>query len=69
MQRQALDQARQQVESNRRRVERGLLAAIDVVEAETQAAVFEQEVYRAQEAVTRAYESAASRSTVTFTAS
>ncbi len=54
VQRQALDQARQQVESNRRRVERGLLAAIDVVEAETQAATLEQNVYTAQEAMTRA---------------
>ena len=51
---QALQQARAQVESNKRQVDQGVLAAIDVVEAETQAAVFEQEVYRAQEAVTRA---------------
>lgn len=51
---QAVQQARAQVDSNRRQVDQGVLAAIDVVEAETQAAVFEQEVYRAQEAVTRA---------------
>jgi len=54
VQAQAVQQARAQVESNRRQVEQGVLAAIDVVEAETQAAVFEQEVYRAQEALTRA---------------
>jgi HAE1 family hydrophobic/amphiphilic exporter-1 len=52
--RQALDEARQQVESNRRRAAQGLLAPIDVVEAETQAATIEQNVYAAQEAVTRA---------------
>jgi HAE1 family hydrophobic/amphiphilic exporter-1 len=54
VQRQALEQARRQVESNRRRVEQGLLAPIDVVEAETQAATLEQGVYAAQEQVTRA---------------
>jgi HAE1 family hydrophobic/amphiphilic exporter-1 len=54
VQRQGLDQARRQVESNRRRVEQGLLASIDVVEAETQAATLEQNVYAAQEVVTRA---------------
>ena len=54
VQRQALDQARQQVESNRRRASQGLLAPIDVVEAETQAATIEQYVYAAQERVTRA---------------
>ena len=54
VQRQALDQARRQVESNRRRLEQGLLAAIEVVEAETQAATLEQNVYAAQELVTRA---------------
>jgi outer membrane protein TolC len=53
-QRQALDQARAQVESNRRMAEAGILAPIAVVEAETQAATFEQAVYAAQEGVTRA---------------
>lgn len=51
---QAVQQARAQVASNRRQVDQGVLAEIDVVEAETQAALFEQEVYRAQEAVARA---------------
>ncbi|MCC7031531.1 MAG: efflux RND transporter permease subunit [Acidobacteria bacterium] len=54
VQRQALDQARRQVESNRRRAEQGLLAPIDIVEAETQVATLEQSVYAAQELVTRA---------------
>lgn len=50
----AVKQARAQVESNRRQVEQGVLAPIDVVAAETQVATFEQSVYTAQEAVTRA---------------
>ena len=54
VQRQALEQARQQVESNRRRAEQGVLAPIDIVEAETQVATIEQNVYAAQEVVTRA---------------
>ncbi|MGE3403902.1 MAG: TolC family protein [Vicinamibacterales bacterium] len=54
VQRQALEQTRRQVESNRRQVALGLLADIDVVEAETQAAVFEQNLYAAQEVLTRA---------------
>jgi HAE1 family hydrophobic/amphiphilic exporter-1 len=54
VQRQALEQARQQVESNRRRAGQGVLAPIDIVEAETQVATIEQSVYAAQEAVTRA---------------
>jgi hydrophobic/amphiphilic exporter-1 (mainly G- bacteria), HAE1 family len=54
VQRQALEQARTQVDSNRRRAEQGLLAPIDITEAETQAATFEQNVYTAQELVTRA---------------
>ena len=54
VQRQALAQARRQVESNRRQAEQGLLADIDIVEAETQAATFEQNLYAAQEAVSRA---------------
>ncbi len=52
-QRQALDQARAQVESNRRMAEAGILAPIAVVEAATQAAIFEEAVYAAQEGVTR----------------
>jgi len=54
VQRQALDQARRQVESNQRRAAGGLLAPIEIVEAETQAATLEQNVYASQELVTRA---------------
>jgi HAE1 family hydrophobic/amphiphilic exporter-1 len=50
----AVKQARAQVESNRRLVEQGVLAPIDIVAAETQVAIFEQDVYTAQERVTRA---------------
>ena len=50
----AVKQARTQVESNRRQVEQGILAPIDVVAADTQVTTFEQNVYAAQEAVTRA---------------
>jgi HAE1 family hydrophobic/amphiphilic exporter-1 len=50
----AVKQARAQVESNRRLVDQGVLAPIDVVAAETQVANFEQNVYSAQESVTRA---------------
>ncbi len=50
----AVKQARSQVESNNRQVAQGILAPIDVVSAETQVATFEQNVYAAQEAVTRA---------------
>lgn len=54
VQQDALKQARTQVESNQRQVDEGLLAPIDVVEAETQVAVFEQNLYTAQETITRA---------------
>lgn len=50
----AVQEARTQLESNRRRVEQGSLAPIDIVEAETQVANFEQNVYLAQEGVMRA---------------
>jgi outer membrane protein TolC len=50
----AVKQARAQVESNKRQVDQGLLAPIDLVSAETQVATFEQNVYSAQETVTRA---------------
>jgi outer membrane protein TolC len=40
--------AKSQVESNRRMVEQGLMAPIDIVEAETQLAQFGQNVYNAQ---------------------
>ncbi|HYP54613.1 MAG TPA: TolC family protein [Pyrinomonadaceae bacterium] len=50
----AVKQARTQLESNRRLVERGVLAPIELVAANTQVTTFEQNVYTAQESVTRA---------------
>ncbi|HEV2914856.1 MAG TPA: TolC family protein [Pyrinomonadaceae bacterium] len=50
----AVKQARVQVESNQRLVEKGVLAPIDIIAATTQVTTFEQSVYSAQEAVTRA---------------
>ena len=50
----AVTQARTQLESNKRQVEQGTLAPIDIVSAEVQVTNFEQNVYLAQEAVTRA---------------
>lgn len=50
----AVKQSRAQVETNRRQVTQGVLAPIDVVEAEAQVKNFEQNVYVAQEDVTRA---------------
>ncbi|HYO91164.1 MAG TPA: TolC family protein [Pyrinomonadaceae bacterium] len=50
----AVKQARIQVESNNRQVEKGVLAPIDVVAAQTQVTTFEQNIYTAQEAVTQA---------------
>ncbi|HJR06808.1 MAG TPA: TolC family protein [Pyrinomonadaceae bacterium] len=50
----AVKQARVQVESNQRLVAQGVLAPIDIVAANTQVTTFEQNVYTAQEAVTRA---------------
>ncbi|HEX8774016.1 MAG TPA: TolC family protein [Pyrinomonadaceae bacterium] len=50
----AVRQARIQVESNQRLVEKGVLAPIDIVAATTQVTNFEQNVYTAQEAVTQA---------------
>jgi len=54
VQMQGLDLARQQTESNRRRVEQGVGAPIDVVEAETQVASARQNVAAAQSQLTRA---------------
>jgi outer membrane protein len=51
-QRAALGQARAQVDSNERQVKEGRLAAIDVVEAQTQVARFEQTVATAQQTLT-----------------
>jgi HAE1 family hydrophobic/amphiphilic exporter-1 len=50
----AVKQARIQVESNQRLVQQGVLAPIDIVAAQNQVTTFEQNVYTAQEAVTRA---------------
>ena len=50
----AVKQARIQVESNQRLVEKGVLAPIDIVAATTQVTTFEQNVYTAQESVTQA---------------
>ncbi len=50
----AVKQARVQLESNQRLVQKGVLAPIDIVAASTQVTTFEQSVYTAQESVTRA---------------
>ncbi len=50
----AVKQARAQVESNQRQVDQGVLAPVDIVAANAQVATFEQNVYTAQEGVTRA---------------
>ncbi|HVF55864.1 MAG TPA: TolC family protein [Pyrinomonadaceae bacterium] len=50
----AVKQARVQLESNQRLVRSGVLAPIDIVAANTQVTTFEQNVYTAQESVTRA---------------
>ncbi|HZT59293.1 MAG TPA: TolC family protein [Pyrinomonadaceae bacterium] len=50
----AVKQARIQVESNERLVEKGVLAPIDIVAAQTQVTTFEQSVYTAQQSVTQA---------------
>lgn len=50
----AVSQARAQQQSTVRQVERGVLAPVDVLEAETQVKNFEQGVYSAQESVGRA---------------
>jgi outer membrane protein TolC len=54
VQNEAVNQSKAQVETNRRQVAQGVLAPIDVVEAEAQVKNFEQNVYAAQEDVTRA---------------
>lgn len=50
----AVKQARAQLESNQRQVSKGVLAPIDIIAANTQITTFEQNVYTAQEDVTRA---------------
>lgn len=54
VQSEAVKQTRAQVETNKRQVAQGVLAPIDVVEAEAQVKLYEQNVYAAQEEVTRA---------------
>lgn len=54
VQTEAVKQTRAQVETNKRQVTQGVLAPIDVVEAEAQVKIYEQNVYAAQEEVTRA---------------
>jgi outer membrane protein TolC len=49
-----LKQSREQMESNKRLVEKGVLAPIEIVAANAQIANFEQSVFLAQETVTRA---------------
>lgn len=50
----AVKQARTQLESNQRLVEKGVLAPIEIVSATAQITTFEQNVYSAQETVTQA---------------
>ena len=48
-----LRQAKEQLESNQRQVDKGILAPIELVAANAQISTFEQGVYAAQESVTR----------------
>ena len=50
----AVKQSRAQAESDRRQVEKGVIAPVDLLESETQVKNFEQGVYAAQESVSRA---------------
>jgi hydrophobic/amphiphilic exporter-1 (mainly G- bacteria), HAE1 family len=52
IQQDALKEAKAQLESNKRQVEQGVLAPIDIAQAETQVANIEQNLYAAQESVT-----------------
>ncbi|MFN0141031.1 MAG: TolC family protein [Pyrinomonadaceae bacterium] len=54
VQTETLRQAREQLESNKRLAEKGVLAPIEIVAAQAQMSTFEQAVYLAQEGVTRA---------------
>lgn len=54
VQMEALSHAREQLESNQRLVEKGILAPIDIVAANGQITTLEQNTYAAQEIVTRA---------------
>jgi outer membrane protein TolC len=48
-----VQQAKQQLESNKRLVEKGILAPVEIVASEAQISTLEQNVYSAQETVTR----------------
>lgn len=50
----AVRQSRAQADSDRRQVEKGVIAPVDLLEAETQVKNFEQNVYAAQEGVSHA---------------
>jgi outer membrane protein TolC len=50
----AVDLARKQVESNQRQEAQGILAPIDIVQAENQLDTFEQNIYTAQQSLTQA---------------
>jgi HAE1 family hydrophobic/amphiphilic exporter-1 len=54
VQNQAVDLAKQQDASNRRQLEQGLLAPVDVAATQTQIATFQQTLFSAQQAVTAA---------------
>ncbi|MFN3330406.1 MAG: TolC family protein, partial [Pyrinomonadaceae bacterium] len=54
VQMEGVQQARQQLESNKRLVEKGVLAPVEIVASEAQISTLEQNVYLAQESVTRA---------------
>jgi HAE1 family hydrophobic/amphiphilic exporter-1 len=50
----AVKQSRAQAESDRRQVDKGVIAPVDLLESETQVKNFEQNVYAAQESLARA---------------
>lgn len=54
VQNETLAQAKEQLESNQRLVDKGVLAPIEIVAAQAQISTFEQAVFLAQETVTRA---------------
>jgi HAE1 family hydrophobic/amphiphilic exporter-1 len=54
IQMEAVDLARKQVESNQRQEAQGILAPIDIVQAENQLDTFEQNIYSAQQSLTLA---------------
>jgi HAE1 family hydrophobic/amphiphilic exporter-1 len=54
VQKEAVDLAKRQDESNRRQVEQGLLAPVDIVQTQTVLATYQQSVYAAQSSLTAA---------------